>query len=389
MNLISKTSNYRFTKVAVTLLLVMNSVVSFGQATGEQVPPPVRKSAYEQPAFYALCILAIVLLIYIRQLTKLFASVVSNYAQKHKENGGNVDKALMVITLLGVFQLLPQTSQASSVSDFLHDGFGSTAFNAIAVIVAFELLVIVVLTSILNTFLRKRKQPAPYVEKEKTVPLLDKLNQSISMEQEQDIMMDHDYDGIRELDNNLPPWWKYGFYLTIVFSFVYLAYYHVFAAGPLQLQELEIAEQKAAAALEEYRKYAANQVDESNVVFLSSESDILEGRKLFADKTCISCHGPQGGGGTGPNLTDAYWINGGSAPDIFKSIKYGIPEKGMKSWKNEITPSQMAQIVSYIHSLQGSNPPGAKEPQGDLYTLEDIADEAAADSAAVADTTKQ
>jgi cytochrome c oxidase cbb3-type subunit 3 len=389
MNLISKASNYRFTEVAVALLLVMNSVVSLGQAAGEQVPSTVRKSAYEQPAFYALCILAIVLLIYIRQLTKLFASVVSNYAQKHKKNGGNADKALMVITLFGVFQLLPQTSHASSVSDFLHDGFGSTAFNAIAVIVAFELLVIVVLTSILNTFLRKRKQPAPYVEKEKTVPLLDKLNQSISIEQEQDIMMDHDYDGIRELDNNLPPWWKYGFYLTIVFSFVYLAYYHVFAAGPLQLQELEIAEQKAAAALEEYRKYAANQVDESNVVFLSSESDILEGRKLFADKTCISCHGPQGGGGTGPNLTDAYWINGGSAPDIFKSIKYGIPEKGMKSWKNEITPSQMAQIVSYIHSLQGSNPPGAKEPQGDLYTPEDIADEAAADSAAVADTTKQ
>jgi cytochrome c oxidase cbb3-type subunit 3 len=389
MNLISKTSHYRFTKVALAILLVMNSAVLFAQAEGEQVQNIVRKSAYQQPAFYALCILAIVLLIYIRQLAKLFASVVNNYAQKHKNSDGNAGKAIMIITLLGVFQLLPQTSHASFVSDFLHDGFGSTAFNAIAVIVAFELLVIVVLTSILNTFLRKRKQPAPYVEKTKVVPLLDKLNQSISIEQEQEIIMDHDYDGIRELDNNLPPWWKYGFYLTIVFSVVYLGFYHVFAAGPLQLQELEIAEQKAAAAMEEYRKYAANQVDESNVVFLTSDSDILEGRKLFSDKTCISCHGPQGGGGTGPNLTDAYWLHGGSASDIFKSIKYGIPEKGMKSWKNEITPSQLAQIVSYIHSLQGSNPPGAKEPQGEVYTAEEGVVVVASDSTAVADTANQ
>lgn len=390
MNLISKTSHYRFTKVAVAMLLVMNSAVLFAQTEGEQVQTIVRKSAYQQPAFYALCLLAIVLLIYIRQLSKLFLSVVSTYSQKLKENQDKADKALMVITMLGMLQLIPQTSQASFVSDFLHDGFGSTAFNAIAVIVAFELLVIIVLTSILNTFLRRRKQPAPYVEKKKVVPILDKLNKSISIEQEQEIMMDHDYDGIRELDNSLPPWWKYGFYLTIVFSVVYLCYYHVFEMGALQLQELEIAEQKAAAALEEYRKYAANQVDESNVVFLTSESDIAEGKKLFTEKTCISCHGPQGGGGTGPNLTDAYWLHGGSASDIFKSIKYGIPEKGMKSWKNEITPSQMAQIVSYIHSLQGSNPPGAKEPQGELYVPEEEAVEpAASDSTAVADTAKQ
>lgn len=375
---------------AVFLLLVGNNIV-VAQEEAKAVEKVVKKSAYDQPAFYALCILAIVLLIYIRQLSKLFSSVVSNYVKKQKENN-NSSTTLMVLAMIGLFQLMPNTSHASAVSDFLHDGFGSTAFNAIAVIVAFELLAIVVLTSIINTFLKKKKVPVPYVEK-KTVPLWDKLNKSVSIEKEEAIMTDHDYDGIRELDNNLPPWWKYGFYLTIVYSVFYLGYYHVFAAGPLQIQELAIAEQKAEAAMEEYRKNAANQVDETNVMFLTSESDIAEGRKLFSDKTCISCHGPQGGGGTGPNLTDDYWLHGGAAGDVFYSIKYGIPEKGMKSWKNEITPSQMAQIISYIHSIKGSNPPGAKEPQGELYTPKiegDSLSNAAVDTlAAPVDTTKK
>lgn len=392
MNSFLKISDLKRISLAtvVFLLLVGNNIV-VAQEEAKAVERVVKKSAYDQPAFYALCILAIVLLIYIRQLSKLFSSVVSNYVKKQKENN-NSSTTLMVLAMIGLFQLMPNTSHASAVSDFLHDGFGSTAFNAIAVIVAFELLAIVVLTSIINTFLKKKKVPAPYVEK-KTVPLWDKLNKSVSIEKEEAIMTDHDYDGIRELDNNLPPWWKYGFYLTIVYSVFYLGYYHVFAAGPLQIQELAIAEQKAEAAMEEYRKNAANQVDETNVVFLSSESDIAEGRKLFSDKTCISCHGPQGGGGTGPNLTDDYWLHGGAAGDVFYSIKYGIPEKGMKSWKNEITPSQMAQIISYIHSLKGSNPPGAKEPQGELYIpkieSDSLSNAAANTLAAPVDTSKK
>jgi len=357
--------NKRTALALLAFLLLAGNNILFAQEEVKAVEKVLKKSAYDQPAFYALCILAIVLLIYIRQLSKLFSSVVSNYVKKQKDNN-NSSPTLMVLAMIGLFQLMPSTSHASAISGFLHEGFGSTAFNAIAIIVAFELLVIVVLTSIINTFLKKKKAVEPYVAK-KTVPIWDKLNKSVSIEKEDAIMTDHDYDGIRELDNNLPPWWKYGFYLTIVYSVFYLGYYHVFAAGPLQIQELAIAEQKAEAAMEEYLKNAANQVDETNVMFLSSESDIAEGRKLFGDKTCIACHGPQGGGGTGPNLTDDYWLHGGAAGDVFYSIKYGIPEKGMKSWKNEITPSQMAQIVSYIHSIKGSNPPGAKEAQGELY----------------------
>ncbi len=356
----------RISLAIIAFLLLVGNNILIAQEQAKATEAVVKKSAYDQPAFYALCILAIVLLIYIRQLSKLFTSVVSNYAKKQKENS-NSGTTLMILAMIGLFQFIPNTSHAGAVSDFLHDGFGSTAFNAIAIIVAFELLAIVVLTSIINTFLKKKKVPAPYVEK-KTVPLWDKLNKSVAIEKEEAIMTDHDYDGIRELDNNLPPWWKYGFYITIVWSVVYLGYYHVFAAGPLQLQELAIEEQKAEAAMEEFLKNSANQVDETNVLFLTSESDIAEGKKLFTDKTCIACHGPQGGGGTGPNLTDDYWLHGGDAKDIFTSIKYGIPEKGMKSWKNEITPSQMAQIVAYIHSIKGTNPAGGKAPEGDLYT---------------------
>lgn len=376
---------------ALACLLLVGNNVLIAQEPAKAAAAVARKSAYQQPAFYALCILAIVLLIYIRQLSKLFASVVSNYAKKQKENS-NTGNTLMVLAIMGLFQFIPNTSHAGAVSDFLHDGFGSTAFNAIAIIIIFELIAILVLTSIINTFLRKRKALKPYVE-EKIVPLWDKLNKSVAVEKEAAIMTGHDYDGIRELDNNLPPWWKYGFYLTIVWSVFYLGYYHVFAAGPLPLQELAISEQKAEAAMEEYLKNAANQVDETNVTFLSSESDIAEGKKLFSDKTCIACHGPMGGGGTGPNLTDDYWLHGGAAGDVFYSIKYGIPEKGMKSWKNEITPSQMAQIISYIHSIKGSNPPGAKEPQGELYTpkieSDSLSNAAANTLAAPVDTTKK
>ena len=378
--------------LGITALGLLISTGSIIAQTEEAAAAPgsaaavVKKSAYEQPAFYALCILAIVLLVYLRQLTKLFQSVVKEYSRKQSKENSTNQSAWMIAALFGFFQLMPSTSQASALTDFMHEGFGSTAFNAVAFIILVELIAIVVLTSIINTFLKKQRAQEPYVEKQ-SVPLWDKLNKSVSVEKEAAILTDHDYDGIRELDNSLPPWWKYGFYLTIVWSVGYLVYYHVTKSGPLQLQELAIEEQLAEETMKANLKNAAAQVDETTVTFLTEASDIEEGKKLFTEKTCVACHGPQGGGTIGPNLCDEYWLHGGSAGDIFSSIKYGIPEKGMKSWKNEITPSQMAQIVAYIHSLKGTTPAGAKEPQGELYKEE--SGNAPVDAAsAVADTLK-
>jgi cytochrome c oxidase cbb3-type subunit 3 len=131
------------------------------------------------------------------------------------------------------------------------------------------------------------------------------------------------------------------------------------------LEELAIAEAEAKEAKEEYLKNAANNIDENNVTLLTAADDITGGQKLFST-SCAPCHGAQGQGVVGPNLTDDYWLHGGQVKAVFSTIKYGVPEKGMKSWKDDFSPKQLALLTSYIKSIHGSNPPNQKEPQGAL-----------------------
>lgn len=180
-------------------------------------------------------------------------------------------------------------------------------------------------------------------------------------------MFDHDYDGIKELDNDLPPWWKYGFYLTIVVGAVYLFNFHVAKTGDLQEIEYKKDVEQAEAAKAAYMASAANNVDETSVKLLTDPADIAAGKNIF-EGTCATCHLKLGEGSVGPNLTDDYWLHGGSIQDIFKTIKYGYPDKGMKSWKDDYSPLQIAQLASFIKSIRGTNPPNAKAPQGELYT---------------------
>lgn len=187
----------------------------------------------------------------------------------------------------------------------------------------------------------------------------------VPIEEEADIMTDHEYDGIRELDNNMPPWWIGLFYLSIIFAVVYIPYYHFSDAGQLQEEEYitEMAEAEAEIAAVMERR--GNMVDETNVKLLTTDKAMKSGAKVFKSM-CAACHGQSGEGQIGPNLTDRYWLHGGDIKEVFYSIKYGIPTKGMKSWKDDLTPAQMAETASYILSLQGSNPANAKAPQGDL-----------------------
>ncbi|MBT6745311.1 MAG: hypothetical protein HOB26_01995, partial [Flavobacteriales bacterium] len=69
---------------------------------------------------------------------------------------------------------------------------------------------------------------------EATDSVMDKLTDAVAIEDEAEIMMDHEYDGIRELDNNLPPWWVYMFYITIIFGVVYIVHYHI---SPIKMFE--------------------------------------------------------------------------------------------------------------------------------------------------------
>lgn len=181
------------------------------------------------------------------------------------------------------------------------------------------------------------------------------------------ILMDHDYDGIQELDNHLPPWWKYLFYLTVVFGVVYVLVYHVFGTMPLQEKEYQLAMEEAAREAEmRLANVEIADIDESNVEFVSDDAALTEGATLF-NRHCVVCHGGAGEGGIGPNLTDPFWIHGGEVSEIFTVIKYGVQEKGMIPWQTTLNPEQMQNVTSYIITLEGTNPPNAKAPEGQPF----------------------
>jgi cytochrome c oxidase cbb3-type subunit 3 len=203
------------------------------------------------------------------------------------------------------------------------------------------------------------------------------MTRSVPVAREADVMLDHNYDGIRELDNQLPPWWKWGFYFTIAFAVVYLLSYHVAGTGKLSLAEYQDEMQTAKLELEARMKNSAGFITFDNVTKLSDPQEIAGGKQVF-EKLCVACHGNEGQGNVGPNLTDVYWLNGGGIKNIFHTITEGVPAKGMISWKSQLSPKQIQQVASYILTLQGTHPAGAKEPQGEQWT-----EEAKTDSVAV------
>jgi len=186
------------------------------------------------------------------------------------------------------------------------------------------------------------------------------------IEKEKDIMFEHEYDGIRELDNSLPPWWVWMFYLSILFAGVYMTYYHFTGIGLSQEEKYEREMERAQEAIQAYKEQQANDIDEDNLPMIEAEDQIALGESLF-DANCKTCHGQFGEGGIGPNLTDKYWLHGGSISDVFKTIKYGVPEKGMIAWKTQMRPVDMHRVASFIMTLRGTDPPNAKEPQGEIY----------------------
>lgn len=194
------------------------------------------------------------------------------------------------------------------------------------------------------------------------------------MAQEQEIVLDHNYDGIRELDNDLPPWWTYLFYFTIVFAVVYFVYYEVFD-GPSQIDEYETEVAVAEIAVAEFKKNNKDLIDADSVELLTDAADLAAGKTVFTDN-CVACHKDSGGGGIGPNLTDDYWILGGGIKNIFHTVSEGgRAGKGMIAWKSDLKPSEMAQVASYVISLHGTNPADGKEPEGDLWSEETAAAE--------------
>lgn len=193
-----------------------------------------------------------------------------------------------------------------------------------------------------------------------------KITASKPVEEEGEIVLDHNYDGIRELDNKLPPWWVYGFYATIVFAFIYMARYHIFD-GQDQEEEYIEAVAEANIQIEEWKKTAKDLVDVSTVELLTDASDLSAGETIFS-ANCAACHKIDGGGGIGPNLTDDYWLLGGGIKNIFKTVSEGgRPGKGMVAWKTNLKPSEIAQVASYVVSMHGTTPADPKDPEGEIW----------------------
>ncbi len=176
------------------------------------------------------------------------------------------------------------------------------------------------------------------------------------------LISDHEYDGIRELDNDLPPWWKYLFYLTIVFAVVFILVYHVFKSADFQ----EVQYEKEMAEAAELYKRSDPAADAASLTVLTDDESMADGKVTY-DKICSVCHAKSGEGLIGPNFTDEYWIHGGTIQDMYKIVIDGVLEKGMISYKDQLSPKQIQNVLSYIISLEGTNPPNPKAPQGDRW----------------------
>ncbi|MHA7059844.1 cbb3-type cytochrome c oxidase N-terminal domain-containing protein [Aquimarina sp. M1] len=283
----------------------------------------------------------------------------------------------VIIFLLVTYFLIEWAVESGDESAFVTEPLtwvvlGIVLLFAIAIEICVEALRSVLFKS-LQPEAQQRYTSARNTKKEKQFRWLKeaylKLLDSKPVEEEEEIILDHNYDGIKELDNNLPPWWVYGFYATILFGVVYLARFHVFN-DYTQAEEFQEEMQEARIAIAKYKETAKDLIDVSTVELLTEGSDLKAGQTIFK-ANCVACHKVDGGGGIGPNLTDDYWILGGGIKNIFNTISEGGRDgKGMVSWKTNLKPSEMAQVASYIMSLHGTTPADPKAPEGEIWVDE-------------------
>jgi cytochrome c oxidase cbb3-type subunit III len=338
-----------------------------------ETKPVEENSLFSNGLFWIFLSIITFLLLIIIGLSEMVKAGAALEKERQKKNKGGEK----IIGMLLLFAALPFAANSQTVEPvaaieppFNYWGLGAMTFYVLMTIVAVELLFIYLLYRSGIMLIRTEEMRAAAAQRSiMDSRIMISLTDAVPVSEEASIMTDHEYDGIRELDNNLPPWWKYGFYFTIVVAVVYLFHYHVLHTGKSSDQEYRMELQMAEKDLQEYRKTAANLVDETNVTFNNAPDNLSSGKTVYT-ANCVPCHGDLGEGkeGLGPNLTDDYWIHGGSIQDVFKSIKYGWTDKGMKSWQQDLRPNEIQQVASYIKSIRGTNPPNAREKQGDFYS---------------------
>ena len=283
-----------------------------------------------------------------------------------------VKKIIILFVLVAAIQPALAADDSMSTGQ-LQNYIGFGAVIAMLLLFLLALLVLLRTFKILTRIILKQQgyteeQIAAEIKPEKVAkkPKEDvwiKLLSLRPMAEEKEILIAHDYDGIQELDNPTPAWFMYLFYGSIIFGIGYLLNYHVFHTGQLQYDEYKTEMADADGAKKVYLSKQANRVDENTVKLVTTAAVLASGKVVFM-QTCKTCHGEQAQGNVGPNLTDDYWLHGSKINDLFKTIKYGVPTKGMPTWEKQLSPKQIADVANYIKSLHGTNPPNPKAPQG-------------------------
>ena len=337
--------------------------------------------------FYALIVMAFILLIAIAMISGAIKRYIkSDYFKERlakverdeeSENGGNKSGGLknLILVIIGTTLI----ANSSSALEFMQPGDAqenlpwllveTSDLYALVILNVLLLGVLLYLRRLFNGFVKMvadKKSP----EQEAEDAVMSKVNKILTdvvpIEEEETIMLHHEYDGIRELDNNLPPWWVWMFYATIIFSVIYIFNYHILGTSDLQIAEYNKEVEQAEIEKEAYRKAMAMNIDETNAVEMTEASDLANGKKLFATN-CVTCHAANGEGYIGPNLTDKAWIYGYDISSIYKTIRVGSPNGKMPEHESKMNPIEIQQVASFVMSMPYAE---GSEPQGDIIEEE-------------------
>lgn len=301
-------------------------------------------------------------------------------------------KILSILALFGLstFPALAQTESSPWFAKLQAMDSGQLTLLAMLGIVLFVIIILLILMVYLMSFLSvvlRKENPAladepTWWESFKERYVTGKVDEVGGKEENEKLMSDHSYDGITELDNFMPPWLQWVFVSSIIFAVAYFVHFTVMGNGPTSVEEYEEELRVEAIAADLRKANQAASIDENTVVFDESAAAIGAGKTLF-ETNCAACHAADGGGGVGPNLTDEYWLHGGSIKDVFTVVKFGVIEKGMIPWQDQLSPEEMQQVSSYILTLKGTTPANPKAPQGEPYSAAPAESPAPADSTAV------
>ncbi|MBS4043377.1 MAG: c-type cytochrome [Chitinophagaceae bacterium] len=361
-------------KIIILFSFLINALSLFAQ---ESAAIEATRTSSNNQLVIVLVIVMLLLAFVIWGLGKALIAISKQVNEKHSASSKSL-LALIICFGASIFQsanaqysIVEQTAKIEPN----YGGLSSTSFYLFACVIGIELIAIAFLTISIKRMYAEL-MPPKVSAKTSTFNLMkwwNKFDQkyftkAIPIEQEADRLLDHDYDGIKELDNALPPWWKYGFYVTIIFSAIYLLNFHVLDSGKDPIQEYSAEMKQAQIDKEIFEANNKDKVDEKNIT-MADASGLQKAKNLY-EIDCWACHGKKGEGGAGPNLTDDYWLHKGSLNDIYASIKNGYPDKGMQAWAVKYTPKEMSFLASYIKTLRGTNPPNAKAAQGDLFVEE-------------------